>query len=275
MGVLPGELQAFAGNPGWRSAGRTLPGRTAAPARPASRPSPRRPAGFAYRRAPPRARWRPANPTALTPIRASRPNAMACEPGCAVSMAVLPVSGSSSITSSTVRVNGPMVSSVWLSDMTPAPLWRPMLGRMPVGPQNAEGVRIRTAGVVPTAKGTICAPTADPDPLLDPPSRRGVRAQPGCAAFPMRWLVPQPPNANSTVCVLPSRIIPASSSARTYSAVAPACHPRAGARAIGRESAGHVDDILHGERNAMQGLRRCPCASACVAWRAACRASSS
>ncbi|CRE12069.1 Uncharacterised protein [Bordetella pertussis] len=100
-----------------------------------------------------------------------------------------------------------------------------MLGRMPVSPQNAEGMRIEPPVSVPTAKGTICAPTAAPDPLLDPPVAQGTSARSGLRGVPMRWLVPQPPNANSTVCVLPSRIIPASSSARTYSAVAPACRP--------------------------------------------------
>ena len=61
----------------------------------------------------------------------------------------------------------------------------PVEGRIPVTPQNAEGMRIEPAVSVPSAPGTSPAATAAPLPPLDPPQTRssahGLHARPKCA----------------------------------------------------------------------------------------------
>src|SRR6266699_2324856 len=48
---------------------------------------------------------------------------------------------------------------------------RPYVGRRPVTPQYADGVPIEPDVSEPIAKGTRPAPTAEPDPLEDPPDQ--------------------------------------------------------------------------------------------------------
>src|SRR4030088_2458911 len=63
------------------------------------------------------------------------------------------------------------------------------------------------------------AATATPDPLLEPPGVLAVVASHGFQGVPICWLVPHPPNANSTVWVLPSTIMPAEIMRRAMVAV--------------------------------------------------------
>src|SRR5262245_41432122 len=70
--------------------------------------------------------------------------------------------------SSAERLIGPSLSSVQLSAMAPWRLMRPYVGRKPLTPQYAEGVRIEPEVSEPMAKGTRPAATAAPGPLDDP-----------------------------------------------------------------------------------------------------------
>src|SRR5581483_9924319 len=67
---------------------------------------------------------------------------------------------------------GPSLSSVHDSAIAPYRLTRPYVGRRPVMPQNAEGVRIEPDVSEPIANGARPADTAIPDPLDDPPDQR-------------------------------------------------------------------------------------------------------
>src|SRR5262245_7596517 len=78
----------------------------------------------------------------------------------------------------------------------------------------------------PIAAGASPAATATAEPLLEPPATRCVPASHGFQGAPIGPLRPQPPNANSTMCVLPSAIAPAEISLRTAVAVATDCRPR-------------------------------------------------
>src|SRR5215813_13977906 len=71
--------------------------------------------------------------------------------------------------SSAERAIGPSLASVQLSAIAPWRLTRPYVGRNPVTPQNAEGVRIEPEVSEPMAKGTSPAATEAPGPLEDPP----------------------------------------------------------------------------------------------------------
>ena len=74
--------------------------------------------------------------------------------------------------------------------MAPWRLTRPYVGRKPVIPQNAAGVRIEPDVSEPSAKGTSPAATALPDPLDDPPDQRershGFRPAPNREALANR-----------------------------------------------------------------------------------------
>ncbi len=71
---------------------------------------------------------------------------------------------------------GPILSSVHESGIAPWRLTRPYVGRSPVIPQNALGVRIDPDVSEPSAKVTSPAATAMAEPLDDPPDQR-VRSQ--------------------------------------------------------------------------------------------------
>jgi hypothetical protein len=62
---------------------------------------------------------------------------------------------------------------------------------------------------VPIATGAMPEETATPEPLDEPPGVRCTVRSQGLRGVPMWVLVPQLPIANSTVCVLPSTIMPA------------------------------------------------------------------
>src|SRR5215831_6351384 len=79
----------------------------------------------------------------------------------------------------------------------------------PTTPHHAAGSRTEPPVSVPIAQGARPAATATPEPLLEPPGVRATAGSHGFHGVPRCWLVPQPPIANSTVCVLPSTISPA------------------------------------------------------------------
>ena len=86
-------------------------------------------------------------------------------------------------------------------------------------PHHAAGRRTEPPVSVPMAAGARPAATATPEPLDDPPGVRCTAGSHGLRGVPMCVLVPQPPIANSTVCVLPSTIIPAETTRRASVAV--------------------------------------------------------
>src|SRR5262245_21124291 len=96
---------------------------------------------------------------------------------------------------------------------------RPMLVLRPVIPHHAAGRRTEPPVSVPMAQGAMRAATATADPLLEPPGVRAILRSHGFQGVPRCWLVPQPPKANSTVCVLPMTIMPALISFRASVAV--------------------------------------------------------
>src|SRR5215469_6188966 len=88
-------------------------------------------------------------------------------------------------------------------------LTRPIVVLSPVKPHQDAGSRTEPPVSVPIAHGANPTATATPEPLLDPPGVRGTAGSQGFHGVPRCWLVPQPPIANSTVCVFPMTIKPA------------------------------------------------------------------
>src|SRR5271167_4334043 len=81
-----------------------------------------------------------------------------------------PAMASSAVTaSSTVSENTETQSSVRQAGTTPAVGTRPRLGFNPTILLNIAGTRPLPAVSVPSANGTMPAPTATPEPELDPP----------------------------------------------------------------------------------------------------------
>ena len=114
-----------------------------------------------------------------------------------------------SAASSTERASGPGVSSVVLSGSTPYVLILPAVTFRPTTPHHAAGSRTEPPVSVPIATGARPAATATPEPLEDPPGVLCTAGSHGLRGVPMCVFVPKPPIANSTVCVLPSTIMPA------------------------------------------------------------------
>src|SRR5271169_4218754 len=108
----------------------------------------------------------------------------------------------------------------------PQVLTRPIVVLSPVRPHHAAGSRTEPPVSVPIAQGANPAATATPEPLLDPPGVRATSGSHGFHGVPLCWLVPQPPIANSTVCVLPMTISPAAISRRASVAVQRDCRFR-------------------------------------------------
>src|SRR5437773_11375645 len=82
------------------------------------------------------------------------------------------MAASTSPQSCAVRAIGPSLSIVQESAMAPCRLTRPYVGRRPVTPQYAAGVRIDPDVSEPMAKGTKPAATAAPGPLDEPPLQK-------------------------------------------------------------------------------------------------------
>src|SRR6201985_1282728 len=109
----------------------------------------------------------------------------------------------------TERAIGPGVSSVGASGRMPYVLTPPIGVLSPGRPHHQDGNRTAPPVSVPIAQGAKPAATATPEPLLDPPGVRATSRSQGFHGVPRCWLVPQPPIANSTVCVLPMTMSPA------------------------------------------------------------------
>ncbi len=129
------------------------------------------------------------------------------------------MAAASKAASAALRVIGPIVSSVVDSGNAPSVLTSPPLVFSPVMPLSAAGMRTEPPVSEPIAAGASPAATATPDPLDDPPGTRCVARSHGFHGVPRCGLVPQVPNANSTICVLPSGTMPAASRWRTTAAV--------------------------------------------------------
>ena len=78
-----------------------------------------------------------------------------------------------------------------------------------MSPHSDAGMRTEPPASDPIAAGASPAATATAEPLDEPPGTRCVAVSHGFHGVPIGWLRPQPPNANSTMCVLPSGIMPA------------------------------------------------------------------
>ena len=120
---------------------------------------------------------------------------------------------------STERAIGPIRSSVQLSNMVPWSEIRPKVTLSPTSPLKAEGMRTEPPVSLPMPAGARRAATATPVPLEEPPGVRWVLRSHGFQGAPISGLVPQPPKANSTMCVLPSGTMPAASSRSTVAEV--------------------------------------------------------
>src|SRR5687767_14396900 len=86
-------------------------------------------------------------------------------------------------------------------------------------PHQDAGKRTEPPVSVPMAAGVRPPATATPEPLEEPPGVRCTLRSHGLRGVPMCVFVPQPPIANSTVCVLPSTIMPAEMRRRARVAV--------------------------------------------------------
>ena len=128
--------------------------------------------------------------------------------------------------SATLRAIGPIESSDQLSKPVPCRLIRPNVTFNPVKPLNADGIRTEPPVSLPMPTGANPAATATPVPLEEPPGTRWVARSHGFTGVPIFGFVPQPPNANSVICVLPSGTMPAPSNRSTVAAVAVLTRPR-------------------------------------------------
>src|SRR5437879_12459759 len=89
---------------------------------------------------------------------------------------------------------------------------RPAVTLRPTTPHHAAGRRTEPPVSVPMATGARPAATATAEPLDEPPGVRCTVRSHGFHGVPRCVLVPKEPIANSTVWVLPSRIMPAPTS---------------------------------------------------------------
>ncbi len=130
------------------------------------------------------------------------------------------MTSSISAASRTVRVIGPTVSCVGHSSTSPLRLIRPRVVFNPTTPHRPAGMRTEPPVSVPIAAVARPAATATAEPLLEPPGTRCTARSHGFHGVPMTALVPQPPNAYSTVCVLPITTAPEARSRATTVALA-------------------------------------------------------
>ena len=119
-----------------------------------------------------------------------------------------------------LEANHPTVSKLGAIAITPAVVMRPCVVRMPNMPQKLAGTRTEPPVSVPSAKSHRPAATADAEPLDEPPGTRSGAF--GLIGVPKCGLVPNMPQATSSVCVLPMQVAPAPSTVSTAGAVAAA-----------------------------------------------------
>ena len=119
----------------------------------------------------------------------------------------------------------------------------------PTVPQAADGMRIEPPVSVPTAPKHMPAASAAAEPPLEPPADRDSSS--GFLTGPNAVSSLVVPNANSCRFVLPMMIAPASR--RLVTTGASVARFDDGTRGPGRRArAGHVDQILDRDRNAVQ-----------------------
>ena len=131
----------------------------------------------------------------------------------------------------------------------------PYVGLRPETPQNAAGMRIEPPVSVPSASAAGAGGERDaPSRRCDPPGTRsgsyGLRHGGKCG------LTLVMPHANSCVSVLPTTIAPASRARSHRRASAFGTWPGEDARAVGRAHARGVEQVLDGERQALQRAGR-------------------
>src|SRR5699024_11216558 len=107
--------------------------------------------------------------------------------------------------SKTCLAIGPTVSKLGPVGKTPYLLITPYVGRRPVIPHKAAGIRTEPPVSVPIAASAQFAVTAAAEPPLDPPAIRELSQ--GFFVAPKVGLIFVPPNANSCILAF-ARIIP-------------------------------------------------------------------
>ena len=111
--------------------------------------------------------------------------------------------------SSTLRVSAPTVSKVLLNGTTPSVGHRPRVVLWPTTPVKAAGIRIDPPVSDPRAIMAERSHRLTPAPQDEPPGILAVAGSQGLRGVPQCGLMPTPPYANSTVCVLPVMTAPA------------------------------------------------------------------
>ena len=144
--------------------------------------------------------------------------------------------------------NQPNVSKEGASGIVPSSEIAPCVVRRPISPQKLAGARTEPPVSEPVPMSASPPATAAADPDDEPPvTRSGARGFTGCGKCTF-WPIIE--KASSSVCVLPMKRAPASSSFCTAGAV------RRGDLALGElvriAPAGHVardvEDVLHAQR---------------------------
>ena len=97
----------------------------------------------------------------------------------------------------------PGVSRVGLRGTSPSVGQRPYVFFMPTVPVSEAGERIEAAVSLPNATTAEPSHRLTPAPQEEPPGTRTVSASQGFTGVPQWGLLPKPPKASSTVCVLP------------------------------------------------------------------------
>src|ERR1051325_9961609 len=102
-----------------------------------------------------------------------------------------------------LRASRPGVSNVKDSVTTPSADQRPSVTFSPTVPVMQAGIRTEPAVSLPKASSAEPSSRLTPAPLDDPPTERCAAASQGLYGA-LQWLLwPVPPNANSTIWVLP------------------------------------------------------------------------
>src|SRR6185503_17147925 len=120
------------------------------------------------------------------------------------------IASSTTAQSSALRAIGPILSSVHERAIAPCRLTSPYVGRRPVTPQYAEGVPMEPEVSDPSAYGTRPPPTAEPEPLDEPPDQRSMFQgfRPGPCKDALGYRYPPPP-ASSTIATFAASTAPA------------------------------------------------------------------
>ena len=113
------------------------------------------------------------------------------------------------------RASRPTVSKVELKGTTPSAGHLPVVWRRPATPVADAGMRIDPPVSEPSASCADPSQRLTPAPEDEPPGTRCSRASHGLIGVPALGFRPTPPNANSTVWVLPTITAPSERNAFT------------------------------------------------------------